>query len=115
MGLWARVGEGVDEVEVLVLDVEDEDLVLDEDVEVRVELAEELVETLVEVVEVLVLEVGLLVVLVVDDTAREETAATLYNSSLFPLPQYSNGLPLQVMLQSDRGALALDLETELSQ
>lgn len=86
--MCASVGEAVDDVEVEMVDVlvrADEDVVLDEDVEARVELVEVLlevlvlddedVEVLVEVVEDLVLELELVVV--VDDTAREETAAML--------------------------------------
>lgn len=72
-------------VEVLVLDGAVEDVVLDEDLEVDVELVEVPVEVLVlddvdvevlvDVVEGRVLVVELVVE--VDDTARDETAATL--------------------------------------
>lgn len=96
MGLCASVGEAVDDVvvfmvevlvvvEVLVLDGAVEDVVLDEDLEVDVELVEVPVEVLVlddvdvevlvDVVEGRVLVVELVVE--VDDTARDETAATL--------------------------------------
>lgn len=113
MGLCARVvGEAVEAVEdfVVVVEMVDVRVLLDLEVEDD-EVA--LVELGGEEVEVLVLEVELEVA--VDDTAREETAGRPYNSSLFPLPQYSRALPLQSILQSDRGALVLDSATVLPQ
>ena len=112
MGLCARVvGDAVEAVEdFVVVEVADVLVLLDGEVEDD-DVA--LVELVVEDAEVLVLEVELEVV--VDDTARDEITGRPYSSSLFPLPQYSKALPLQSMLQSDRGALVLDSATVLLQ